>query len=160
MKNRNKINSIYMHELRKFALLTIGFIGLLSFTTNAQEITLFNSDGEATAYIDTDDEDLTIYMWDGTPVAYLDVDGGVFNIYGFNGNHLGWFEDGIVRDHNGYAVGFRKGATNINTRYEPYKSYKKYKPYKAYKQYAPYKPYHKNQFSGEALSLFLKRGEK
>lgn len=28
----------------------------------AEEITLFNSDGDAIAYIDTEDEDLTIYM--------------------------------------------------------------------------------------------------
>ena len=34
----------------------------------AKEITLFNSDGEAVAYIDDSDSDLPIYMWDGTPV--------------------------------------------------------------------------------------------
>jgi hypothetical protein len=148
-----------MKQLKKVLLLTIFFAGL-SMTTKAQEITLFNSDGEAIAYIDAEDEDLTIYMWNGTPVAYLDPNGDAFNIYGFNGEHLGWFEDGIVRDHEGYAVGFRKGATNIYTKYEPYKSYKQYKPYKAYKKYAPYKPYYKNQFSGESLSLFLMRGKK
>lgn len=37
----------------------------------AKEITLFNSDGEAVAYINDSDSDLPIYMWDGTPVAYL-----------------------------------------------------------------------------------------
>ncbi len=126
----------------------------------AEEITLFNSDGEAIAYIDTEDEDLTIYMWNGTPVAYLDPDGDAFNIYGFNGKHLGWYENGIVRDHEGYAVGFIEGATNVYTKYEPYKSYKQYKPYKAYKEYAPYKPYYKNQFSNEPLSLFLMKGKK
>jgi hypothetical protein len=60
-------------------------------------------DGEAVAYIDTDDEDLTIYMWNGVPVAYLVADGQTFSIYGFNGEHLGWFEDGIVRDQQGYG---------------------------------------------------------
>ena len=124
----------------------------------AEEITLFNSTGEAIAYIDS--EDLTIYMWNGTPVAYLDAKGGLFNIYGFNGEHLGWYEDGIVRDHGGYVVGFIKGATNVRTNYEPYKAYKKYKPYKAYKKYAPYKPYNRNQFSTESLSLFLMKGKK
>jgi hypothetical protein len=126
----------------------------------AEEITLFNSDGEAIAYIDAEDEDLTIYMWNGTPVAYLDPDGDDFNIYGFNGEHLGWFEDGIIRDHEGYAVGFIEGATNVYTKYEPYKSHKKYKPYQSYKKYAPYKPYNKNQFSNESLSLFLMKGKK
>jgi hypothetical protein len=99
-------------------------------------------------------------MWNGTPVAYLDPDGKAFNIYGFNGEHLGWFEQGIVRDHEGYAVGFKEGATTIYTKHEPYKSSKKYKPYKAYQKYAPYKPYYKDQFSQETLSLFLMMGKK
>lgn len=148
-----------MKKFKNLILLTIVFFGLTS-NVLAKEITLFDSDGDATAYIDTDDEDLTIYLWNGKPVAYLDPDGDTYNIYGFNGKHLGWFEDGIVRDHKGNAVGFREGATSVATKYEPYKSYKAYKPYKSYKEYAPYKPYYKNSFSGESLSLFLSRGKK
>ena len=128
--------------------------------TMAQEITLFDSEGEARAYINTDDDDLTIYLWGGTPVVYLVPNGDNFHIYGFNGKHLGWFEDGIVRDHQGYALGFIEGAINKYTKYEPYKGYKGYKPYKSYKEYAPYKPYYKNSFSNIPLSLFLKKGEK
>jgi hypothetical protein len=124
----------------------------------AEQITLFNSSGVATAYIDTDDA-LTIYLWNGTPVAYLVTNGDSFHIYGFNGKHLGWYEDGIVRDHSGYAVGFQKGATTVYTQYEPYKSYKQYKPYKSYKEYAPYKPYYRTNFSNESLSLFLSKGQ-
>lgn len=75
-----------------------------------------------------------------------------------NGKHLGWLEDGIVRDHNGDGVGFLKGAVNIFTEYEPYKPYKQYKPYKAYKEYVPYKPYFTTNFSNETLALFLSRG--
>ena len=125
----------------------------------SQEISLFNSDGDAVAYIDTDDEDNTIYLWNGTPVAYLSPESNYYNIYGFNGNHLGWFEEGIVRDEDGDAVGFQKGAVSgVYTNYEPYKSYKKYKPYKSYKKYAPFKPYFSNSFSNESFVLFLKRG--
>lgn len=124
----------------------------------AEEITLFNSDGEPVAYIDTSD-DLTIYMWDGNPVAYLTSANKGFNIYGFNGRHLGWFDDGLVINHDGYVVGFQKGAVNKYTKYEPYKSYKKYKPYKKYKQSAPYRPTNKQKFSTETLSLFLMRGK-
>ena len=136
------------------AVLFFSFIGI------AEEITLYNLEGEAVAYTDANDEDLTIYMWNGTPVAYLVPEKGTFNIYGFNGEHLGWFEDGMVRDHEGYIVGFRKGATSIYTKYEHYKAYKKYKPYKNYKKYAPYKPYNKIQFSDESLSLLLQLGKK
>ena len=123
-----------------------------------KEITLFDSEGEATAYIDTEDEDLTIYLWNGTPVCYLVSNGDNYHIYGFNGHHLGWFDDGIVRDHDGYAVGFQKGALNKYTGYEGYKSYKQYKPYKSYREYAPYQPYDQSYFSNESLTIFLRRG--
>jgi hypothetical protein len=140
-------------------LLMIVIILGLSSKAFSKEITLFDKDGDAVAYI-ADDEDATIYLWDGTPVAYLESNGNAFHIYGFNGKHLGWFEDGVVRDRGGYAVGFIKGAINKTTKYEPYKGYKKYKPYKSYTQYAPCKPYYKSQFSGTYLSLFLKAGAK
>lgn len=120
----------------------------------AQEISLFNSKGSPVAYVDTDDDDLTIYLWSGKPVAYISGD----NIYGFNGKHLGWWVKGIIRDHEGDAVGTTKDATNIYTEYEPYKSYKEYKPYKSYKEYAPYKPYWSTSWSSSSFKMFLLQG--
>ena len=142
--------------MRKLLILLLLFIPSVCLS---QEISLFNSNGDAVAYIDTDDEDNTIYLWNGTPVAYLSPESNYYNIYGFNGNHLGWFEDGIVRNEDGDAVGFQKGAVSgVYTNYEPYKSYKKYKPYKSFKSFAPFKPYFSNSFSNESFVLFLKRG--
>ena len=86
------------------------FLLLSSTITLAEEITLFNSDGKAIAYIDADDDDMCIYLWNGTPVAYLEPEDEAFDIYGFNGEHLGWFEGGIVRDHEGYVMGFIEGG--------------------------------------------------
>lgn len=114
---------------------------LLAAPAFSQEISLFDSDGNPRAYIDTDDEDLTVYLWNGTPVCYLSSGGKSYNIYGFNGKHLGWFKDGLVIDHDGYVVGFKKGAVNKYTSYEPYK---------------PYMPYVRNRFSNEDLTMFLK----
>ncbi len=143
-------------SMRKLLILLLLFIPSVCLS---QEISLFNSNGDAVAYIDTDDEDNTIYLWNGTPVAYLSPESNYYNIYGFNGNHLGWFEDGIVRNEDGDAVGFQKGAVSgVYTNYEPYKSYKKYKPYKSFKSFAPFKPYFSNSFSNESFVLFLKRG--
>lgn len=136
---------------------------LLPFQTLlAEDIALFDSEGKAIAYIDTEDDDLTIYMYNGKPVAYLypESRGDAFCLYGFNGKHLGWFEKGVARDHDGCIVGFQKGAINHYTSYEPYKSYKQYKPYKDYRSYAPYKPYSRSTFSSTSLSLFLMRGKK
>jgi len=141
------------------------FISLTLFqffnTANAQsgqseEISLFNSKGKPIAYIDTDD--LTIYLWNGKPVAYLFSNDNKLHIYGFNGKHLGWFVSGIIRDHEGDAVGFKEGAVNVYTEYEPYKAYKQYKPYKSYKEYAPYMPYLSTSWSNTPLSLFLAQG--
>ena len=75
---------------------------------SAEEITLYDSAGEAAAYIDTAERN-TIYLWSGEPAAYLRKDGSVPDIYGFNGRHLGWLEKGIVRDHEGLMAGFTTG---------------------------------------------------
>lgn len=133
-------------------------LSLLIGVAQAQQTSLFDSEGEATAYIDVE-ADLTIYLWGGRPVAYLDSehDEG-FHVYGFNGKHLGWFVDGIVYDHEGDAVGCQEGAVNMHFNYEPYKSYQEYAPYRSYQEYAPYQPYLSNSWSNMPLSLFLSRG--
>ena len=70
------------------------------------ETSLFSADGTPAAYLA---EGSTIYLWKGEPVAYLapDEDSG-FHVYNFNGKHLGWYVNGVVRDHKGTAVGARK----------------------------------------------------
>jgi 4-fold beta-flower domain-containing protein len=145
----------------KLIILLALFLTGLSTTAKAEEITLFNAAGEPVAYIDGADADLTIYMWNGTAVAYLVAteDEG-FNIYGFNGKHLGWYEDGIIRDHEGYAIGFKESKCPVVTKYETYKSYKAYKPYKDNKEFEPIKPIYRTQISDGSLSLFLMKGKK
>lgn len=118
--------------------------------------TLFDKNGNATAYVDYDDDN-TIYMWNGKPAAYLDSEN---RIYGFNGKHLGWYEKGIVWNLSGERNGFNSSALPVYAKYEPYKSYKNYKPYKSYKQYSKYKPYYKTTISNESLSQFLMNGAK
>ena len=117
------------------------------------EISLFNSYGDAVAYIDVYD-DLTIYLWDGEPVAYIDNE----DVYGFNGRHLGWFTNGMIVDHNGDSPCVMKSRYPGYTNYEGYKGYKYYKPYKEYQEYAPYKPYTTNRFSFTPCSMFLAMG--
>lgn len=120
---------------------------------HAKEITLFNSKGEATAYIDTSDE-LIIYLWDGDPVAYIHDD----DVYGFNGKHLGWFVDGIIWDNEGNAVGFIEGAVNMVTSIEPIKGIKSIKPMKSMREMAPMKPVFSNRWSSLPFSIFLANG--
>ena len=74
--------------------------GSISNELDLNEITLFDANGAPVAYI-APDEEWAIYLWNGKPVAYLEHDGDAFSIYGFNGKHLGWFDEGVVRDHQG-----------------------------------------------------------
>ena len=83
-----------------------------------------------------------------------------YHVYGFNGLHLGWYERGVVRDHDGYVVGFQQGTMSKSTRYEPYKRYKKSKPYKYSPKYPPSKAYNKSSFSYTSLALFLLKGKR
>ena len=124
------------------------------------EITLFDSAGTPTAYIDMK-EDMTIYLWNGHPVAYLTPASDSFSIYGFNGKHLGWFENGIIRDHKGFGVGFVKGAvSNVTLRQEPLKKLKKLSPLKSLEKLEPLKPLGKQKFSEIPLKVFLALGSK
>lgn len=119
-----------------------------------KEVTLFGPKGNPVAYIATDDEN-TIYSFDGQPFAYLDGD----SIYGFNGEHLGWFEEGIVWDHQGKRVGSTSAACPAFTKFEPFKGFKRFKPFKSFKKYAPYKPYKSFSNSGQELLGFLRQGQ-
>ena len=124
------------------------------------EISLFDSNGRPTAYIDVENE-MTIYLWNGHPVAYLVPSNDGFSIYGFNGNHLGWLDDGIVRDHKGLGVGFVKGAvSNVQTKLEPLKKLKKLTPLKSLRKLEPLRPLDKPKFSDIPLKIFLGLGSK
>ncbi len=117
-------------------------------------MTLFDKEGNATAYFDDDNE--TIFLWNGTPVAYLDIN----HIYGFNGKHLGWFEGGIVWNHQGERCGFNKRNLSVYAKFEPFKAFKKFKPFKSFKEFAPFKPSKKSKTTDVSFASFLKQGEK
>ena len=138
---------------RMWLILVVSFCLLYASQAIAEEITLYNSEGAATAYIDTDN-DLTVYLWNGKPVAYLEED----SIYGFNGKHLGWFEEGIIWDHKGFAVGCIKDAVSMLYKLEPLKSLKQLKPLRSLKELKPLKPLKNNKWSSYPISLFLAGG--
>lgn len=123
-----------------------------------EEISLFNGQGQAVAYIDVDD-DLTIYLWGGKPVAYLVSsrrnDG--FDVYGFNGKHLGWFVDGVVWNHDGDAACAME--YRIRTAgFEPFKGFQQFKPFKAFETFAPFRPSFSVSFGGPTCALMLAEG--
>jgi hypothetical protein len=123
----------------------------------SDEYSLFDSKGHPVAYVS---EGLTIYLWSGTPVAYLtedDLSEG-FHVYGFNGKHLGWFVSGIIRDHQGAAVGGLKEAFRSPTLLEPIKGVKGVKPQKSVAELPPLPPALSRERSETPLGAFLLQG--
>lgn len=60
-------------------------------------IIFFDQQNKATAYCDDWEN---IYLFSGRPVAYVFRD----MIYTFSGKHIGWFDNGWIRDMYGYCV--------------------------------------------------------
>jgi hypothetical protein len=118
------------------------------------EISLFDSTGIATAYID---KDSTIYLWGGKPVAYVEDD--AYNVFGFNGEHLGWFTAEMFFGRDGNVVGATKEAIN-NPKLEPLKGLKKLKPLKGLKRLKPLKPNFAKKWAKTPLQTVLLSGRK
>jgi len=137
-------------------ILTASLLIFSSFNKSLDdEISLFDKNGDAKAYIAND---LTIYLWDGDPVAYLFKSGENWHVYGFNGSHLGWYIKGIIYDHDGDAVGAQKDATNMMTSMEGMKSMKSMKPMKGMKEMAPMRPMLSRSWSTTPFMIFLRAG--
>jgi len=125
---------------------------------HGQEVSLFDSDGEAVAYIDFDDE-ATIYLWKGTPVAFLEKDGSDICVFGFNGSFLGWYENGIIYDEAGYVVGAKESAVNMLTKLEGLKGLQELTPLRPLTPLTPLQPLLKNSWSNTSLLEFLYFGK-
>ncbi len=152
-----------MHSFKTRNMKTVLF-SILIFLTSimpiyAQEVTLFNSEGEAVAYIDYE-KDATIFLWKGTPVAFLKNDGGDMCVFGFNGNFLGWYENGIIYDENGNAVSIREGAVNMATQIEPIKGIQEITIIRPITPITPIQPIWSNRWSSKSLIEFLYSGKK
>ncbi len=141
--------------------LIIVFVFFLGFaqTLKAQQVSIFDNEGEARAYIDFD-KNATIYMWDGTPVAFINNDGKDMCIIGFNGTFLGWYIEGIMYEKNGFIVGARKDALAMNTKSEKMKRIQRITPIRPFIPKSPVKPSLKTSWSGTTLAEFLFSGKK
>ena len=137
--------------------LTFLILAITGTSVFAQETTLFDSDGNAVAYISTDSRN-TIYLWNGTPVAYIHAQNNNFHIYGFNGQHLGWFANGFIRDNNGHIVGAIKDVHPRVTRVEPVKSVKHVTPVASVRVVPPVKSVFSTNWSRTPLNVLLSAG--
>jgi hypothetical protein len=82
----------------------------------------------------------TIYSFLGIPIAYISND----SIYSFSGKHLGYFNDGIIRDQHGDSLLFTDGASGGPMKpmkmMKPMKGMKRMKPMKGMKETKPMRP--------------------
>ena len=103
--------------------------------------------------IEIDTNNYTIFDWEGKAVAYLSNGGNnSVNVYSFQGEHLGWFENGIIRDHEGKISLFQKGSlSNILYKLEKLKSLQQITPLKDIQKLEPLKPLYQNYFSNNIV---------
>lgn len=91
----------------------------------------YSKSGQPIAYTEDGQH---LYLFSGKPVAYLSNDA----VYSFSGEHLGWFEDGWIRDTERKCVFFtsqaRSGPAKPIKRMKPIKHVKQMKPIKGVKQ--------------------------
>ena len=95
-------------------------------------MTLYDAHGRPTAY---SDDGVSIYLFTGRPVAYI-VGNAVF---AFSGKHLGWWQNGWLRDPAGAISFFSESATGAGlvkpvTGVTPVKAVKAVEPVKGVRQ--------------------------
>jgi hypothetical protein len=117
------------------------------------ELSLYDAGARAVAYV-ADEDDQTIYLWSGKPVAYL-LDGSVF---GFNGKHLGWFEKGVVYDHDGGLVAALASRFNGPVQTPGLKALKELRPLKSLRELKPLKPLFSYSWSETPARYFFLQG--
>ena len=151
----------FMNKNLKKTFVILGLMMLITSSTFAQQISLFDRNGEARAYIDFG-RNTTIFMWDGTPVAFLERAGRNFGVIGFNGQFLGWYnmELGIMYDRRGNVVGARRGAINMAERPERAKGAQRAMPARPATPAAPAQPVFNNRWSNLSLTEFLHIGRR
>ena len=95
--------------------------------------------------------------FNGKSVGFLDGD----SVFDYNGRHRGWFKNGVLRDHDGFCVGFTKRAKDSSvpvfpiTKIPPIPSIAEIEPIRPIKSAKPIKPIKKLSWSNfDPISLF------
>ena len=111
------------------------------------EQTIFGRNGEPFLILH---ENGRLVNFSGQNIGFCDED----SIYDYSGGrHRGWFENGVMRDHNGYCVGFLKGARDTAS---PIFPIPRIPPIPAIPQIEPIRPIKQIGWSSfDPLSVFM-----
>lgn len=101
------------------------------------QLTFFDKHGKPVCYTEDGSH---LFSFDGTPLAYFHGN----SVYTFSGLHLGWLDDGLIRDSYGRCLLFspaaHSGPTKPTCYTEPTKSTKQTMSTKGTKQTTPARP--------------------
>jgi len=116
-----------------------------------QEIdVIYNRFGEPIFRVLTDGR---IVTFAGKSAGFIEGD----NLYNYKGKHVGWFSEGLVRDHHGHVVGFGENVTDSIHPFLPFKQFKpfrhfiQFEPFRPFKQFEPFRPF--KSFGWSNISL-------
>ncbi len=79
------------------------------------------------------------------------------SLYNYQGRHIGWYSNGIVRDHSGNVVGFGEVVTDSIHPFLPFKQFKpfagfvQFEPFRPFLQFEPFRPFKSYLWSGVEL---------
>lgn len=84
-----------------------------------------------------------IVTFGGKSAGFLQGD----SLYNYQGKHVGWYSEGLVRDHNGHVVGFGENVTDTIHPFLPFKQFKpfadltQFEPFRPFTQFEPFRPF-------------------
>jgi len=114
--------------------------------------TFYDETGAPVAYTEDDEH---LYDFNGSPIAYFSGN----SVYNYPGKHLGWFENGWIKDSEGNCFLFSESATGGPLKplkkLKPLKGLKKLKPLKGLRQLKPLKPLSSLNWSSNTVQSFF-----
>ena len=115
-------------------------------------MTYYDRNGNAAAYCNNG---VDIYLFNGNPVAHIKSTA----VYSISGRHLGWCDNGWIRDLNGNCVMYSSnhygGPVTPVTRVEPVKSVQKVMPVKSVTQVAKVRSVDSFNWSNLSVTQFF-----
>lgn len=114
---------------------------------------LYDAEGKAVAFLA---EDQVVYLWSGEPIAYLEPAYSTSpSVYGFGGNHLGWYVQGCLRDHQGRLLGSERSPKPMALMAPDPPATRQALPQKLNPERAPFRPKDLPQWAPKPLGQVL-----
>lgn len=116
---------------------------------------LYDQAGKAVAFLE---KNQVIYLWSGEAIAYLDPPySSAPSVVAFSGGHMGWYDKGQLRDHEGRLWGSSQPAQHLGAPAAEPTAHRQALPQKLHAQPSPRRPVDQPAWAPEPLGEQLKR---